>query len=256
MSLNPKTQRFDFFRPGKITLLLVLLSLTGCAQVTQDESFSFGAWGLERLKTDLFGGTVEYRGGFSGEIFGGINRWSKGIDEETAQGRLDDISAQFTIVDSAAVAQSTPVSSPYTGVHFDIFGPTYLNTDFSVIGGTLRVKRVSGHHIWQASSVQGTDIEGDLSLVSRNGKVTLSILPLPNSTVLLDFKNSAVQITLPVGLPYLLDSVNDDAASVGVEDLGFDEVMETSGHFFGRTGDASIRLEVELTGGSIRVLRR
>jgi hypothetical protein len=173
-----------------------------------------------------------------------------------ANTRLNEVVGDFFYEDGAFSVSGETIGIEQSGVSFEANGPTYLDSHLEVVGGELTVSAVSGNHIWRARHVLGKDIEGDLALTSRKGTVDLSLLPLPNSHISLVLRDSDARITLPYGLPYSLEIDGDDTTEVVVEDLGLENIEATPSYFRGTNGTASIKVDVDIEGGGIRVIRR
>jgi hypothetical protein len=250
MEILGKMQRMNTARTFVWAAVALALPLGACTEVESKESFSYGAWGVYQLRADLTAGSLDYSGDGADALSGEIRNWATGLNETAANRRLQTVLSSFSVQDGQAIASAVLEDPEHTGVDFKVAGPVYLDTILAAEGGALHIRSVSGQHQWRAQRVSGTDIEGDFSLVTEGGEVALSLLPLPGGEVDIEAVGGVLDLALPYGLSYDLQVWGSSDSFITVSGLGLEKFSQEDGFFAGRTGDGTIRVRIDMTGGS------
>ncbi|MEZ4316467.1 MAG: hypothetical protein R3F61_03135 [Myxococcota bacterium] len=237
-----------------VMVAAVAVLATGCARVETTFSDTVSSEGVFVFQGTTDRGTIRYDGGGIGETFDvrGTS-WATGGGKAKAERREADNQYAVSVQDRVLVASGVSFDGR-AGVDFSVLGPSVMDVDILTDRGTAELFDVNGIHVVTANRVYGRGIIGDVDFFADSNGIDVEVLPFEFGSVRVESRSGDVDLYIPWGLDYDLTVVGDPEYEMVIEDLGFDTFVLEPGLAIGWRGGRSIRVDVVVTGGDVRVL--
>lgn len=237
---------------GRVLRVGLLALVSGCVTVQSTEPQQLSSEGVFFVQATVDHGDISYDGINSQELFDmRTTSWGHGSNKRKATARRDD--NVHSAVVQGEVLELVGVGGDRSGVDFDVVGPGFMHIDAVTTSGQVSLFNVEGSHIVTASSVFARGVVGDADLYADGSGIDAEIFPYADGVVQVDSINGDVDLYLPFGPEYDLTVVTDPDYEVVIEDLGFDTLILQPGLALGQAGRRLVRVDVVVTGGSVRV---
>ena len=234
--------------------LLIASSIfsVGCTTVQDTFTEQLSASGINIVSASLDSGTLSYRGAATQDFTIDGRSWGMASKAERAEERLSGNSYTYGLAGGALVLQSHS-DTGLAGVDFDIMGPMAMNTAIDSSDGSVALSDMSGFQQVSARSIDVEGIYGGVDLLATSGSLDAEIYPGPGDAIRIETYSGDVELTLPWGHGYDIQVWGDPEYTMEVEDLGFYSAATAPAYFAGVSGNAAIRVDVFVTGGSVRI---
>lgn len=232
--------------------LAVLAS--GCVTVDSTFSDTLSSDGVFVFRGSSDRGIVAYDGRGMGRDFDISGRsWATGSGSNRAGER--EASNRYGVeVEGEALVASAVSFDTRSGVDFDVFGPEVMDIEIVTEHGEAELFDVTGTHVVTARRIIGDNISGDVDFFADGRGLDVEVYPHDDGTVSIRSRGGNATIYLPRRLNYDLNIIGDPNRELELEDLGFDRMVVDPGLAIAWRGDRSVRVDIEVTGGDVRVL--
>jgi hypothetical protein len=238
-------------RNAPLLIASVIFSV-GCTTVQDNFTEQLSASGINMISASLDSGTLSYRGAATQDFTIDGRSWGMATKAERAEERLSGNSYAFGLDGRALVLQSQS-DTGLAGVDFDITGPMAMSTEIRATDGSVELSDLSGFQQVSAERIDAERIYGGVDLLATSGSLDAEIYPGPGDAIRIETYSGDVELTLPWGGGYDIQVWGDPEYTMEVEDLGFYSAATAPAYFAGVSGNAAIRVDVFVTGGSVRI---
>lgn len=238
-------------RAPPLLIASVLLSV-GCTTVQDTFTDQLSASGISMVSASLDSGTLSYRGVATEDFTIDGRSWGMASQAERASERLSGNTYAYGL-DSGALVLQSHSDTGLAGVDFNVTGPMAMNTAIDAADGSVELSGLSGFQHVSARRVDVEGIYGGADLLATSGSLDAEIYPGPGDSIRIETYSGDVELTLPWGGGYDIQVWGDPEYAMEIEDLGFYSAASAPAYFAGVSGSASIRVDVFVTGGSVRI---
>jgi len=224
----------------------------GCTTVQNTFTDQLSASGVSIIAAELDSGTLSYRGASTQDFTIDGRSWGMASKAERAEERLSGNTYAYGLAGSSLVLQSHSETG-LAGVDFDITGPMAMSTSVDASSGSVELSNMSGFQQVSAQSIDAQDLYGGVDLLATSGSLDAEVYPGPGDSIRIETYSGDVELTLPWGQGYDIQVWGDPEYTMEVEDLGFYSAATAPAYFAGVSGNASVRVDVFVTGGSVRI---
>lgn len=230
--------------------LVLVAVVPGCATASRTWEAELPFDELGRAFGDVERGGLAYFGdGGADAVQVGFRAWAHAGGEEAARRRLASSRWGAEIRgDLLDLWARSP--DPKAGVDIAAEGPADVDVDLLTVEGPVEAHGVRGLAVLTGSAVAGVDLHGSVDAAAFAGSAQIEAFPPDDGTVTVSAVDGDVVLYLPYGAPVDLSVRLDVEAGYRITDLGFDEVHRRPDRFQARTGEGTLRVDVDVVRGS------